>query len=193
MEPLIGDLALVERVLPVTEQHETRTYWPQYHLTDNFFRFWFRFVEPAQGAIEFGDTEAVADGILAALPEYLGLPFETMCREWVGRASAAGILAERLSAVGSWWNANHQLDIVGLNATRQVVVTGECKWRNQGFTWSDLQKYLEHINALAVTHPVAPDSLHLLWSKAGFDERVLAWAERAHARLLTPSDILAPL
>jgi len=39
MEPLIGDLGLVERVLPVTERHQTKMYWPQYHLADNFFRF----------------------------------------------------------------------------------------------------------------------------------------------------------
>ena len=49
MEPLIGDLGLVERVLPVTETHPTRTYYTQYHLTDNFFRFWFRFIEANQG------------------------------------------------------------------------------------------------------------------------------------------------
>lgn len=193
MEPLIGDLGLVERVLPVTERHETRTYWPQYHLTDNFFRFWFRFVEPNQGAIEFGDAEAVADHVMAALPEYLGLPFEAMCREWVGLASAAGALPERLAAVGSWWNANHQLDVVALDAARQIAVAGECKWRNQGFSWGDLQTYLGHVAALGTSHPVRPDLLHLLFSKAGFDERVRAWAANNHARLLTPADLPAPL
>ena len=193
MEPLIGDLGLVERVLPVTELHETRTYWSQYHLADNFFRFWFRFVEPAQGAIEFGDVEAVADGIMAALPEYLGLPFEAMCREWVGLASAAGALPARVAAVGFWWNANHQIDVVGLDTSRQVAVTGECKWRNQGFTWSDLQTYLGHVSALGSVHPVRPDVLHVLFSKAGFDERVQVWAASTHARLLGPADLLAPL
>jgi AAA+ ATPase superfamily predicted ATPase len=193
MDPLIGDLGLVERILPVTERHETKTYWPQYHLTDNFFRFWFRFVEPAQGAIEFGDIEAVADSILAALPEYLGLPFEAMCREWVGLASAGGQLPERVAAVGSWWNVSHQIDVVGLDAARHVVLTGECKWRNQGFTWSDLQTYLGHVSALGATHPIRPDALHLLFSKTGFDERVQAWAANTRARLLTPADLLAPL
>jgi AAA+ ATPase superfamily predicted ATPase len=192
MDPLIGDLALVQRVLPVTEIHETRAYRTQYHLTDNFFRFWFRFVEPAQGAIEFGDVDEVANGIMAALPEYLGLPFEAMCREWVGFASAAGALPERVAAVGTWWNAHHQIDVVGLDGERQVVVSGECKWRNQGFTWADLQTYLGHVGALAAAHPVRPDVQHLLFSKTGFDKRVQAWAANTRARLLTPADILAP-
>lgn len=193
MEPLTGDLALVERVLPVTEQHETRTYWAQYHLTDNFFRFWFRFVEPAQGSIEFGDAEAVVDTILAALPEHLGIPFEAVCREWVGRASAEGALPVRLSAVGSWWNANHQIDVVGLDANREVAVLGECKWRNQGLTWSDLQTFLGHVNALSAIHAVRPDAQHLLFSKAGYDDRVQQWATSVGARLVSPGDLLASM
>ena len=104
MEALIGDLGLVERVLPVTESHPTRTYYTQYHLTDNFFRFWFRFIEPNQGHIEFGDVERITDLILARLPDYMGLPFEAMCRDWVRLASAAGALAQRVGRVGTWWN-----------------------------------------------------------------------------------------
>jgi len=104
MEPLIGDLGLVERILPVTETPPTRSYYTQYHLTDNFFRFWFRFIEPNQGHIEFGDVERIADLILARLPETMGLPFEAMCRDWVRMASAAGVLGQRVGRVGTWWN-----------------------------------------------------------------------------------------
>ena len=192
MEPLLGDLNLVERVLPVTERHETRTYRTQYHLTDNFFRFWFRFIEPNQGHIEFGDAERVVDGILAELPDYLGLPFEALCRDWVRLASAAGAIPERVAAVGTWWSAAHQVDVVGLDANRQVAVVGECKWRTRGFTWSDLETYLDHVRALGAATGVRPDVVHLLFSKEGFDRRVAAWAAGARARLLTPADLLTP-
>ena len=192
MEPLLGDLNLVERVLPVTERHETRTYRTLYQLTDNFFRFWFRFIEPNQGHIEFGDAERVVDGILAELSDYMGLPFEALCRDWVRLASAAGAIEERVAAVGIWWNASHQVDVVGLDANRQVAVIGECKWRNRGFTWQDLETYLGHVRALGEATNVRPDALHLLFSKEGFDQRVAAWADGARAHLLTPVDLLAP-
>jgi AAA+ ATPase superfamily predicted ATPase len=192
MEPLIGDLGLIERVLPVTERRESRAYHVQYHLTDNFFRFWFRFIEPNQGAIEFGDARGVVDSILAELNDYLGLPFEAACREWVRLASAAGALPARLGAVGTWWNPDHDLDLVGLDSERRVAVTGECKWRNQGFRWADLQTYLGHVQALARVTPLRPDALHLLFSKEGFDSRVMEWAAGTRARLLTPADLLAP-
>ena len=42
----------------MTESHATRAYHTQYHLTDNFFRFWFRFIEPNQGYIEIIDVGA---------------------------------------------------------------------------------------------------------------------------------------
>ncbi len=192
IEPLLGDLGLVERVLPVTEWRESRTYRTQYHLTDNFFRFWFRFIEPDQGQIEFGDAERVVDGIMAQLSEYMGLPFEAICRDWVRLASAVGALPERVAAVGAWWSSDHQIDVIGLDAARRVAITGECKWRNQGFGWDDLQTYLGHVQALAQAAPVHPDVLHVLFSKQGFAERVQAWADGTRARLLSPADLLAP-
>jgi len=192
MTPLIGDLGLVERVLPVTERHESRAYRTQYHLTDNFFRFWFRFIEPDQGHIEFGDAERVVDGILDSLSDYMGLPFEATCREWVRLASAAGALPERVGAVGTWWGPNDEIDVVGLDAHRHVALTGECKWRNVGFTWDDLQTYLRHVQALAKAATINPNAHHLLFSKTGFDVRVQTWAAGTHARLLEPHDLLAP-
>jgi hypothetical protein len=39
--------------------------------------------------------------------------------------------------------------------------------------------------------PVRPDSMYLLCSKAGFHERVRAWADGIRARLLAPEDLLA--
>jgi AAA+ ATPase superfamily predicted ATPase len=188
MEPLIGDLGLVERVLPVTETGPTRTYYTQYHLTDNFFRFWFRFIEPNQGHIEFGDTERITDLILARLPDYMGLPFEAMCRDWVRMASAAGAIARRVGRVGTWWNPDHQLDIVGLDEEGRAAILGEAKWHIQPFDYGELERYLGHTRALGnLPHP---DVLHLLFARAGFTDDVLRWAGANHALLLTPEEML---
>jgi AAA+ ATPase superfamily predicted ATPase len=190
MERLIGDFGLIERVLPVTESRETRTYYTQYHLTDNFLRFWFRFVEPNQGHIEFGDRERIVDEILDTLAEYMGLPFEAMCRDWVRLASAAGALSERVGRVGSWWDAAHQVDVVGLDRTGRVAIAGECKWRNRPFNWDDLEQYLGNLAALG--ERVRPDITHVLFSKSGFAGRVETWAQQGRARLLSPSEMLGP-
>lgn len=189
MDPLIGDLGLVERVLPVTETSPTRNYYTQYHLTDNFFRFWFRFIEPNQGHIEFGDVERIADLILARLPDYMGLPFEAMCRDWVRMASAAGALVRRVGRVGTWWNPDHELDIVGLDEDSRATVLGEAKWHAQPFDYQELERYLGHVRALGNLPRL--DTLHLLFARAGFADDVRRWADANNARLLTPEDMLA--
>ena len=190
MERLIGDLGLVERVLPVTETRESRTYFTQYRLSDHFFRFWFRFIEPNQGHIEFGDAERVVDAIMAALPEHLGPSFEGICRDWVRLASAAGVLPAPVGRVGSWWNPSHELDVVGLDADGRAAICGECKWQAQPLDWNELERYLGHVQALGPL--VRPDVTHLLFSKSGFTERVRQWAGNVGARLLTPAILLEP-
>lgn len=189
MEVLTGDLGLVQRLLPITESRESRTYRTRYVLTDNFFRFWFRFIEPNRGTIEFGGGERLADSIVASLPDYLGPPFEAVCRDWVRLALAQGVLAAPAVRVGTWWAANEEVDVVGLDAAGRVALAGECKWRNAPFDWAALEAYLAHLRALGDL--VRPDVLHVLFSKSGFTDRVLAWAGEHAARTLAPADLLA--
>jgi uncharacterized protein len=190
MELLIGDMGLVERVLPVTEKAPTKTYYTQYRLTDNFFQFWFRFVEPNQGHIEFGDRERVVDTIMVDLPDYMGPPFEAMCRDWVRMASAAGSLPVRVGIVGTWWTADHELDVVGLDESKKAVLVGEAKWHNHKFDWQDLEKFLDHTRALG--RLLVPGALHVLFSKSGFEDNVRRWAASNNARMITPADMVAP-
>ena len=191
MGPLIGDMGLVERLLPVTEKGPNKTYYTQYRLTDNFFQFWFRFVEPNQGHIEFGDRERIVDMIMADLSEYMGLPFEAMCRDWVRMASAAGTLPVRAGRVGIWWTADHELDVVGLDEGEKVALVGEAKWHNQRFDWGDLERFLDHTRALGSR--LLPDALHILFSKSGFENNVRRWVESNNAMMITPAEMLAPL
>jgi uncharacterized protein len=186
MDPLVGDLALVERVLPVTESHESRAYYTQYRLTDNFLRFWFRFIEPNQGQIEFGSAPAVVSGIMKRLPDYMGPAFEAMARQWT--RLSGGALPVPPSRVGSWWVADHELDVVGLDEVGQAVIAGEAKWHARPFTTEDLRQYLEHARALGGR--LRPDVTHLLFSRSGFTESVVQWASETRARLLTPSTML---
>lgn len=190
MDRLTRDLGLVERLLPVTERHETRNYHTRYRITDNFFLFWFRFIESDPGGIEWDGAEQVTEGIMAELSEYMGGVFEDMCRDWTALANVARALPVRLRDVGQWWNANHQVDVVGVDERRRVILTGEAKWTNRGFGMADLETYLGHVRAM--TGLVSPGGHHVLFSKDGFTEPVQEWARRAQATLCTPVEMLAP-
>ena len=48
-----------------------------------------------------------------------------------------------ISEVGSWWNRQAQLDIVGIDRHSRSVVFGEARWRQEAFT----RQHLEHLMA----------------------------------------------
>lgn len=192
MDRLIGDLGLVERLLPVTESRESRTYRTQYRIADNFFLFWFRFIEPNIQHIEFGDAERVVDAILAGMSEYMGAIFERIALEWTRAASGAGCLPIRLARIGAWWTGDHDVDVVGLDERGEVALTGECKWTNAPFGGDQLRSYLDHARALGGVARVRPDCVHTLFCKSSFSEEVGRWAAGNSAILLTPTELLAP-
>src|SRR5262249_7740086 len=157
--------------------------------TDNFFLFWFRFIEPNQGHIEFGDAERVVDMILAAMGEYMGPVFEGIAREWARAASGARRLPVGLARVGSWWSSDHDVDVVGLDERRRVALTGECKWTAAPFGGAELRTYLDHVSALGRAVPLSPDAAHALFCRSGFTDDVRRWAAAHPALLLTPADL----
>jgi hypothetical protein len=189
MDRLTEDLCLVERLLPVTEKHATRSYHTQYRITDNFFLFWFTFIEPNPGGVEWDGGAQVAAEIMAELSGYMGGVFEDMCRDWTALANIAGALPVRIRDVGQWWIANHQVDVVGIDARNRVVLTGEAKWTS-GFDADDLETYLSHVRAMGDV--VSSDAHHVLFSKGGFADPVRRWAARTQATLCMPADMLAP-
>lgn len=117
---ILRDLKLVEREVPVTEDRsESRR--GIYRLKDNFFKFWFNFINPNQMLIERGRSEELAEKVLEQLPGYIGPLFEDICMEFVWDHYD-------YTKVGRWWYREDEIDIVGLDEGRSKVLFGECKW-----------------------------------------------------------------
>lgn len=122
-------VGLVERVVPVTED-PARTKRAIYRIADNFLSFWFRFVYRHRADIARGLGPRLVDRtVMPALADYMGEPWEEMCREFVRRESMLGRLPVELSRVGRWWNRDSsvEIDIVGLRG-KEVALAGSVKW-----------------------------------------------------------------
>lgn len=74
------DLRLVEKITPVTEKKKMRRN-SIYRIKDNFFNFWFRFINPNTSMIEEGNIEPVMGQIQRGFKEYVSQVFEDVCRE----------------------------------------------------------------------------------------------------------------
>jgi hypothetical protein len=116
----LTQLAILEREHPVTDPDDRGLY----QLTDDFLRFWFRYVAPNQGTLEQGRKEPVRAAIAETLPTHTSRTFETVCQQAV-QTSAFPVSCSR---VGRWWYRGEEIDVVGLNQHTDTLLLGECKW-----------------------------------------------------------------
>ncbi len=151
-------LGLVRREVPVTED-PTRSKRVVYRIGDNFLHFWFRFVYRRRTEIARGLGREVVDRtILPRLNDYMGDPWEEMCREAVRRRAAAGVLPVEVSSVGRWWNRDNsvEVDVLGMDG-RKVVLAGSVKWSASAGP-GELRRLREAVEVL----PGRADRVHLV-------------------------------
>ena len=127
---MLQAMRYVERRLPVTippaKQRLSRL--GRYHLSDPFFRFYFRFIHPHRDLIRYA-PERILPALQSGLRAFVGqTAWEELARQWVREQGAAGALALLPEAVGSHWSRTVQVDVVAVNWKTHNLLLGECKW-----------------------------------------------------------------
>ncbi|MFW6304887.1 MAG: ATP-binding protein [Candidatus Saliniplasma sp.] len=113
-------LRLIEREIPVTAEQK-RSKRSIYKIKDNFFRFWFQFIEPKKSWIEEAPKKVLTDDILPTLDIYTSKIFEDICMEYIWKNYD-------YHKVGRWWFKEDEIDIVALNERENKILLGECRW-----------------------------------------------------------------
>lgn len=164
LHSLVG-LELVDREVPVTETDPERSRKGLYRLSDPFFRFWFRFVQPHATALQAELAQDVLERrIQPHLAHFVAPVFEQLCQEWIRRRAAAGELSFEPERVGRWWTRGQEIDVVAFD--RERVLFGECKWSTSPVgpqVLRDLQEKAAQVRELARRSP-----MFALFSRAGF-------------------------
>ncbi len=119
---ILRDLDIIKREVPITEGWKTRK--SLYHIKDNFFNFWFRFIYSNMQEIEQNPEFAMAD-INKNFNTYAGFIFEKIAKE---------ILVEKtpvkFQKIGRWWYKDIEIDLVGLNEETKDIGFFEVKWKS---------------------------------------------------------------
>jgi AAA+ ATPase superfamily predicted ATPase len=126
----LQELRLVERRLPVTIPPAQRRLARsgRYHLSDPYFRFYFRFIAPRQDELAYRPEEGLPR-IREGLRSFVGLTaFEELCRQWIVETGRTGELPFVPQEVGSHWSRDVQVDVVAVNWAERGILLGECKW-----------------------------------------------------------------
>lgn len=124
----LQELRLVERRLPVTltSAQQRKSKQGRYHLSDPFFRFYFRFLFPHLSSLM--SPEETTAHIKNELRAFVGLAFEKLAQQWVTIQARAGKLPFTPEGVGSHWSRRVQVDVVAVNHKKREILLGECKW-----------------------------------------------------------------
>ena len=201
------ELQILQRefsVLSGTKEQATSTRGI-YRITDNFFRFWFRFVFPNLSDLESNDAEGVFRYTIA--PEsndFVSPIFETVCREFIRRKNRNGELSFRISNMGRWWGKLSktvttddvknrmiaevsEIDILAVDSKSKNYILGECKFRNSKADTADL----EHLKEKSSIAEKGATVEYVLFSKSGFTKGLTEQArEDESIKLFQLSDII---
>ncbi len=156
-------LCLVERRDPVLGKERLR----RYGISDNFFRFWYRFIFENQTAINLENGELVKEKIRGELNAYVGRLFEDVIKELLVSYQGRKIkgIGINFDEIGSWWDRNsNEIDIVAVNRKERHLIIGEVKWSSHPIDEGVAERLVERSKLIGT--PGRYD--YLLVSKAGF-------------------------
>ena len=148
-----------------------------YMLSDNMFRFWYRFIPKNVTAIESGlGRQVYEDRVMQGLPTYMGHIFEDVCREYMKRQNGKQILPFMFDGVGRWWGTNpttraqEEIDIIA--AANDKAIFGECKWLSAE-VGMDVLVDLQRKSSLFKQYN---EMSYILFSKKGFNRSLADYA-----------------
>ena len=183
------DLGIVKKETPVTEKIGKKTI---YELADNFFRFWYRLVPANMSAIDSGRIQkSYANSIKKNLPDYMGLTFEHMCRDYLLYYEKD--LPIELNQVGQWWGTDNknkkqvQIDIVGTPVKGDEYIIGSCKYQNEKIGLDELELIREYAQVFGK----GKKYYYYIFSKGGFTEGLIQAQNRREVKLIGLDDLYA--
>ena len=183
------DLGIVKKETPITEKIRKKTI---YELADNFFRFWYRFVPANMSAIDSCRIQkSYVNTIKKNLPDYMGLTFEHMCRDYLLYYEKE--LPIELNQVGQWWGTDNknkkqvQIDIVGTPVEGDEYIIGSCKYRNEKIGLDELELIREYAQVFGK----GKKYYYYIFSKGGFTEGLIQAQNRREVKLIGLDDLYA--
>lgn len=181
------ELGIVKKETPITEKAGKKTI---YLLSDNFFRFWYRFVPANIGAIDSGRIDRIYQkAIKDNLSDYMGITFEKMCQDYL--IYYAKDLPIIINEIGQWWGTDSkskkqvQIDIVASSVETKEYIIGSCKFKNEKIGMDELELLKSYSNVFGK----GDKYYYYIFSKGGFTEGLVNEAQKGNVVLIKLDDM----
>lgn len=160
----------------------------RYKITDNFFRFWYKFVFENQSALNMGARDQILKLIKNELNAYIGKIFEDIIKEMLILYNGKEINGYMVSFenIGSWWDRNNnEVDILAYNSREKTFLLGEVKWTSEKMDVNIVEELARKSKLVGLS-----GSYKLLFiSKSGFTERAVRRMNEMNAIYLNLNDV----
>lgn len=181
---VLQTMRLVEKKVPCGEREDSRK--GIYKLTDNFFRFWFRYEFTNNVYYEMLGADAAAGEIMDGIADYMGEAFEGICMEYFVRKAKKRELPFIPYRIGKWWGNNpyikaqDDVDILMIDKTGKKGIFVECKYTSSKMP----HKEYEDLKSAMMAFPDLEETHMYFVSKSGYDDSVIRHAKTDGAVLL---------
>ena len=175
----LSDLGFIEKQVPVPEKTAEKTRKGLYFISDNFLRFWFRYVYPYKGELELDNTQISLDELDKDFKEkFVAFAYEDICKEIFARLCSDKAIDFTPSKIGSYWlndkSGNTQIDVMAVDTVNKRLFAGECKYHNQPI---DADVYFELVKKVDNSSEIKSafkgyTVIYGVFSKSGFTSRM---------------------
>ena len=186
---VLQTMRLVEKMVPCGEESSSRK--GIYKLTDNFFRFWFRYEFTNNVYYEMLGADAAAKEIMDGISDYMGEAFEIICREYFVRKAKKRELPFIPYKIGKWWGNNpyikaqDDVDLLMIDKTGKKGIFVECKYTNSKMP----HKEYEDLKNAMLAFSFLEEKYMYFVSKSGYEDSVKRHAKEDEAILLGLDDL----
>lgn len=118
---------VIKKQRPVFAKEGSQTV--RYEVSDNFLRFWFRYIERNRSLIELGNYEGLSKLINDDYPTYSGKTLELYFKQKLQESF-------EYRAIGSWWEPKgdqNEIDIVAVTLDNKKALVAEVKRQRKNF------------------------------------------------------------
>ncbi len=184
-------LGIIQKETPYGEKASRKSV---YSITDNMFRFWYRFLLENNSIIVRGAADLAYRRIEPYFTDYMGKVFEDICMQYLWKLLLFGNSPVEFTSLGRWWGNNPitksqaEIDIMG-EQDKTTALFGECKWTNEKVDLGVLETLVQRSKLF----PYQKTYLYL-FSKSGFTKGCMDKANKlGNVTLVTYADILAAM
>ena len=191
----LTDLGFIEKRTPITEKNPEKSRKGLYFISDNFIRFWFRYVYPYKGELELDNMQIVLDEINKDFIEkFAAFAYEDICKDIFANLCRNDVISFMPSRIGSYWlndyDGDTEIDVMAVDHQNKRIFAGECKYHTKPVdapVYYALKEKVVNAGEIQKAFP-GYDVIYGVFSKSGFTQRMVDAAKENPGLFLINED-----